>query len=58
MHSPGIEFDTANCDTALIEGHVDVQDDPGNVLRISYGGCGESSATYNGQMLPVPPPEV
>ena len=33
-----------------------MQDDPGNVLRISYDKCGEWSATYNGQMLPVPSP--
>ena len=58
VRSPGIDFDTASCATALIGGHVDVQDDPGNILRISYDECGESSATYNGDMLPVPPPEV
>ena len=58
VRSPGIDFDTASCATALIGGHVDVQDDPGNILRISYDECGESSATYNGDMLPVPPPEM
>ena len=36
LRSPGIDFDTASCATALIGGHVDVQDDPGNILRISY----------------------
>ena len=55
--STGIDFDTASCDTALIGGHVDVQNDPGNILRIGYEGYGKWSATYNGQMLPVPPPE-
>jgi len=54
LSSTGIEFDTGgSCPTALTGGHFDVQDDAGNVLRISYAGCGQRSATYNGAALPL-----
>ena len=55
--STGIVFDKASCDTALTGGYFDMRDDSGNVLRISYSGCGERSATYNGEMITIPPPE-
>ena len=48
-----LAYDTAGCETVLVGGHVDVEDAAGNVLRISYAGCGERSTTYNG--WPVPP---
>ena len=48
-----LAYDTAGCETVLVGGHVDVEDAAGNVLRISYAGCGERSVTYNG--WPVPP---
>ena len=51
LSSTGLEYDTASCPTALTGGHVDVQDDAGNVLRISYDGCDQRSATYNGEAL-------
>ena len=51
LSSTGLEYDTASCPTALTGGHFDVQDDAGNVLRISYAGCGQRSATYNGEAL-------
>ena len=35
-----------------------MQDDSGNVLRISYAGCGGRSATYNGEPNQTPPSEV
>ena len=48
-----LAYDTAGCETVFIGGHVDVENAAGNVLRISYAGCGERSITYNGK--PVPP---
>ena len=57
VNSTGIAFDKVSCGTALTDGYFDVQDDSGNVLRISYDGCGQRSATYNGEMIPIPPPE-
>ena len=53
VKSTGIEYDMTSCPTALTGGYVDVQDDAGNVLRISYNGCSERSATYNGEPLPL-----
>ena len=48
-----LAYDTAGCETVFVGGHVEVEDAAGNVLRISYAGCGERSVTYNG--WPVPP---
>ena len=53
VSSTGLEYDTATCKSALTGGHVDVQDAAGNVLRISYDGCDQRSATYNGEALPL-----
>ena len=55
--STGIVFDKASCATVLTDGSFDVSDDPGNVLEVSYAGCGERSAAYNGELLPLPPPQ-
>ena len=57
VNSTGIAFDKESCATTITEGYFDMQDDSGNVLRISYDGCGERSATYNGEIIPIPPPE-
>ena len=57
VNSTGLAFDKESCATAITEGYFDVQDGSGNVLRISYDGCGERSATYNGEIIPIPPPE-
>lgn len=53
-----VAFDKESCATAITGGYFDVQDDPGNVLRISYDGCGERSATYNGELIQLPPPDM
>ena len=53
VQTSGLAYDTAGCETVFVGGHVDVEDAAGNVLRISYAGCGERSTTYNG--WPVPP---
>ena len=57
VNSTGIVFDKESCATAITEGSFDVRDEIGNVLGISYDGCGERSATYNGEPLPLPTPE-
>ena len=53
----GIVFDRETCATAITGGSFDLQDNSGNLLRISYDGCGERSATYDGEQFPIPPPE-
>ena len=53
VKTTGLDYDTAGCETVFTGGHVDVENAAGNVLRISYTGCGERSITYNG--WPVPP---
>ena len=53
VQTSGLAYDTAGCGTVFVGGYVDVEDAAGNVLRISYAGCGERSVTYNG--WPVPP---
>ena len=50
--------DTAGCETLFTGGHVDMEDGAGNVLRISYAGCGERTVTYNGWPVPPRPPET
>ena len=57
VNSTGIVFDKESCATAITEGSFDVQDESDNILGISYDGCGERSATYNGEPLPLPTPE-
>ena len=57
VSSTAIEFDRASCDSTLTGGSFSVQDGRGNVLRISYDGCGERTAAYNGEPLPAPVPE-
>ena len=57
MSSTGIVFDKAACGTVLTGGYFKVSDDPGNVLTVSYAECGKRSAAYNGEMLPLPPPQ-
>ena len=53
VQTSGLAYDMAGCETVFVGGYVDVEDAAGNVLRISYAGCGERSTTYNG--WPVPP---
>jgi hypothetical protein len=53
--STGIVFDKANCATVLTGGSFEVSDNLGNVLEVSYAGCGKRSAAYNGELLPLPP---
>lgn len=53
--STGIVFDKAGCATVLTGGSFVVSDNPGNVLEVSYAGCGKRSAAYNGELLPLPP---
>ena len=55
--STGIVFDKAGCAAALTGGSFEVSDNPGNVLAVSYAGCGMRSAAYNGELLPLPPPQ-
>lgn len=57
VSSTGIVFDKAACDTVLTAGYFKVSDDPGNVLTVSYAECGKRSAAYNGEMLPMLPPQ-
>jgi len=57
VSSTGIVFDKAACDTVLTGGYFKVSDDPGNVLTVSYAECGKRSAAYNGETLPLPPPQ-
>lgn len=57
VSSTAIEFDGANCDSTLTGGSFSVHDGRGNALRISYDGCGERTAAYNGEPLPAPVPE-
>ena len=52
--SSEIEYDV-NCETTFIGGYFDVADRAGNVLKVSYDGCGPASGAFNGQ--PVPPAE-
>ena len=55
VSTTGVVFDKASCATVLSGGYFELRDDPGNVLAVSYAGCGERSASYNGEMLPLPP---
>ena len=57
VHSTGITFDRESCATVITGGSFDVQDDSGNLLRISYHGCGERAASYNGETIPISPLE-
>jgi hypothetical protein len=51
MSTTELAFDKENCDTAITGGSFDVQDDLGNILTISYDGCGNRSATYNSEPI-------
>ena len=50
-----LDYDTANCETVLTGGQVNLTDDAGAVIGISYEGCGARSVTYNGEPLPPAP---
>ena len=47
-----LDYDTANCETVLTGGQVNLTNDADAVIGISYEGCGARSVTYNGEPLP------
>ena len=54
VKSAGVYFHTTRCEVApLVGGRIEVNDDAGNVLGITYHGCRRRSATHNGAPLPL-----
>jgi hypothetical protein len=50
-----LDYDSANCATVLTGGGVNLTNEAGEVIGISYEGCGVRSVTYNGEPLPPAP---